>query len=371
MKFNTTDEIINDIAAGKIVIMIDDEDRENEGDFFMAAECVTQEHINFMAHHGRGLICMSMDTSHCQQLKLPLMVPYNNQSKYMTNFTLSIEAAKGVTTGISAADRATTICAAANPTAKPSDIVQPGHIFPLMAKVGGVLTRAGHTEACSDLAKLAGFHGCGVLVEILNNDGSMARRDDLRLVAKTHDLKIGTIADLIRHRIQHENTLEFIGEQAINTAFGAFTLKSFVDNVDGEVHFALQKGEITPNEPSFVRVHYQDAISDLFLLKGCEKSWTLHQAMAFLEQKGQGVIVVLNTSEPSHNLATRLKNKIQPENPSSLRSIGTGSRILQSMGVHKMSVLGAAIKMHALSGYGLEVVEYINLPAEEILNESS
>lgn len=369
MRFHSPQTLIADIAAGKMVIVVDDEDRENEGDFMMAAECVTKEHINFMAHHGRGLICMPMDSRHCQALQLPLMVPNNNQSKFATNFTVSIEAAEGVTTGISAADRARTIQVAANPKAKAADIVQPGHVFPLMAKPGGVLTRAGHTEACCDFTRLAGFNSCGVLVEILNADGSMARRDDLFLVAKKHGLSIGTIADLIRYRVEHENTIEAVGTQQIETDFGTFTLKSFVDNVDGEVHFALQKGIIKPDAPCPVRVHYQDAISDLFLIKGQQKSWSLHEAMRYMQQQGSGVIIVLNTAEPSHVLCQRLKANLPKKAPSSLRSIGTGSRLLNAMGVSKMHVLGPPKKMHALSGFNLEVIDYISEPNESIHHE--
>ena len=369
MRFNTTKELIADIAAGKMVIIVDDEDRENEGDFFMAAECVSKEAINFMAHHGRGLICMPMDSAHCQKLQLPLMVPDNNQSKFSTNFTLSIEAATGVTTGISAADRARTIQVAAKNSAKASDIVQPGHIFPLMAKPGGVLTRAGHTEACSDFARLAGFNSCGVLVEILNEDGSMARRDDLFTVAKAHKLNMGTIADLIRYRIEHENTVDAIDTQEIDTAFGQFILKSFIDNVDGDVHFTLQKGDILADAPCPVRVHYQDVLSDIFLVKGMQKSWSLPQAMAYIQQTGRGVVVILNTFESSHALCSRLKASKPAKKTSSQRSIGTGSRILKAMGLTKIHVLGPPKKMHAISGYGLEVVGYINEPEEVSVDE--
>src|SRR5690554_5976870 len=256
-RLNTTEEIIEDIKAGKLVILMDDEDRENEGDLIMAAECVTPAAINFMARYGRGLICLTLTEERCQQLRLPLMVDQNN-SPYATNFTVSIEAAEGVTTGISAADRARTVQAAVAKDAKPSDLVMPGHIFPLKAKPGGVLNRAGHTEAGCDLARLAGFEPAAVIVEILNEDGTMARRDDLFKFAREHNLKIGTVADLIAYRIKHERTVERVAETELPTEYGNFRLYAYQDTVSNAMHFALVRGSVMPDEPVLVRVHVQN-----------------------------------------------------------------------------------------------------------------
>ena len=251
---NTIEEIIEDLKQGKMVIIMDDEDRENEGDLLMAAAFTRPEDINFMARYGRGLICLTLTNERCQQLRLPLMVN-ENKTSHSTNFTVSIEAATGVTTGISAADRARTVQAAVAPNANPEDLVQPGHIFPLMAKPGGVLRRAGHTEAGCDLAKLAGVDPSAVIVEILNEDGSMARRPDLEVFAKEHNLKMGTIADLIHYRIQNENTLERISECEFPTEFGKFRLYAYQDKNDNNLHLALVMGDVSADEPVLVRVH--------------------------------------------------------------------------------------------------------------------
>ncbi|MBT8122705.1 MAG: 3,4-dihydroxy-2-butanone-4-phosphate synthase, partial [Gammaproteobacteria bacterium] len=259
---NTTEEIIEDIRAGRMVILMDDEDRENEGDLVMAASLVRPEDINFMASHGRGLICLTLTRDRCKQLALPLMVP-TNRSIHSTNFTVSIEAATGVTTGISAADRARTVQAAVAQAATSDDIVQPGHIFPLMAQPGGVLTRAGHTEAGCDLARLAGLEPAAVIVEILKEDGSMARRPDLELYAKQHNLKMGTIEDLIRYRIENEKTVEHVAENDLATDHGVFRVHAYHDTVDDSVHLALVMGEINPEEPTLVRVQVQNTLSDL------------------------------------------------------------------------------------------------------------
>ena len=254
MTLNSTQEIIDDIKAGKMVVIMDDEDRENEGDIIMAAEAVTPDHINFMAKHARGLICLTLSEQRCKQLRLPLMVG-DNREQMETNFTVSIEAAEGVTTGISAADRATTIHAAVKPDATPGSIVQPGHIFPVMARKGGVLFRAGHTEAGCDLARLAGFEPAAAIVEILNDDGTMARRKDLEVFARKHDLKIGTIEDLIRYRIENEHTVERIVESNFPTDFGDFRLYAFEDSIAQELHIALVRGSIDADKPIPVRVH--------------------------------------------------------------------------------------------------------------------
>lgn len=260
---NSIEEIIEDLRQGKMVIVMDDEDRENEGDLLMAAAFARPEDINFMAKYGRGLICLTLTRERCQQLRLPLMV-HNNKTPYTTNFTVSIEAAEGVTTGISAADRALTIQCAVAKNAQPGDLVQPGHVFPLMAQAGGVLNRAGHTEAGCDLAHLAGVEPAAVIVEILNDDGSMARRPDLEVFASQHNLKIGTIADLIHYRIHHENTLERISECAYPTEFGDFRLYAYQDRNDDNVHMALVMGDISSEEPVLVRVHARNLIDDLF-----------------------------------------------------------------------------------------------------------
>jgi 3,4-dihydroxy 2-butanone 4-phosphate synthase/GTP cyclohydrolase II len=267
MALNSTEEIIADLKLGKMVIIMDDEDRENEGDLVMAAESVTPEAINFMARYGRGLICLTLTKEHCNQLRLPLMVPTDDELS-ATNFTVSIEAANGVTTGISAADRATTVLAAVASDAQPQDLVQPGHIFPLMAQPGGVLVRAGHTEAGCDLARLAGLSAAAVIVEILNDDGTMARRPDLEKFAQTHNLKIGTIADLIQYRVRNEHTVERVSECLFPTRYGEFRLLAYQDMVDNELHLALVKGQPTPEQPALVRVHMQNSLCDLFDAEG-------------------------------------------------------------------------------------------------------
>jgi 3,4-dihydroxy 2-butanone 4-phosphate synthase / GTP cyclohydrolase II len=361
--FNTIEELIEDVHQGKMVILLDDEDRENEGDFVMAAECVTPEAINFMARHGRGLVCMPMTESRCKTLNIGLMSPGNNGSQFGTNFTVSIEAAEGVTTGISAADRARTIQAAVAQNAVASDVVQPGHIFPIIAQKGGVLNRAGHTEASCDLARLAGFEPAAAIVEILNDDGSMARRDDLVEIAKEHDVKIGTIADLIRYRIQNEKSVEQISSMPLQTQYGTFMLYSYLDNIDNQIHFALVKGNISELEDTYIRVHYKDDMSDLFAIKQLEKSWQMGRALSYIEEKGQGVVVVLSNAESSESIQRRLEalesgNIETPE--THLKTIGAGARILQDLGVKRMRVLSSPKRMTALSGFGLEVIEYID-----------
>lgn len=366
--FNTTKELIDAIADGEMVILLDDQDRENEGDFVMAAEKVTPEAINFMARYGRGLVCMPITEAHCQKLGLPLMVPENNRSRFGTNFTLSIEAASGVTTGISAHDRAHTILTAINDDVMPQDLVQPGHIFPLMAKAGGVLKRAGHTEAGCDLALLAGLKPASVLVEILNDDGTMARGNDLLAVAKKHKLKIGTIADLIRYRIEHEKTVQRISTAPVETAYGAFHLHSYLDTIDNRMHFALAKGTIEAQKEVLVRVHYQDMLADLIRLENLPQSWRFDQALAKIAQSDTGVMVLLAGEESTYDAFCRLewliggtnKKEAKPESfDESFKTIGTGARILQDLGVKRMRLLSAPRRFNALSGFDLEVIEYI------------
>ncbi|MEG3768105.1 bifunctional 3,4-dihydroxy-2-butanone-4-phosphate synthase/GTP cyclohydrolase II [Alteromonas sp. 14N.309.X.WAT.G.H12] len=365
MAFNTTAELIEDIRQGKMVILMDDEDRENEGDIIMAAQFVTPEAINFMVTHARGLVCLPMTQERCQRLNLPLMVD-NNGAQFSTNFTVSIEAAKGVTTGISAADRATTILAAVAPDAVASDIVQPGHIFPLIAKEGGVLNRAGHTEASVDLARLAGAEPAAVIVEVLNEDGSMARRPELERFAKKHNIKIGTIADLIEYRNLNETTIEKVGQCVLPTEYGEFELHTFRDVIDNQLHYALKKGEISASEPTLVRVHLHNTLSDLLgSTRAINRTMTLSQGMQRIAEDG-GVLVVLGKEEDIAGQVRRFAAEDRGEQPEgktwsgSSRTVGVGSQILATLGVKRMRLLSKPVKYHALSGFGLEVVEYIH-----------
>ena len=367
MALNTTEEIIEDIKAGKMVVIMDDEDRENEGDLLMAAEAVKPDDVNFMARYGRGLICLTLSQKRCQQLRLPLMVG-DNTAVLETNFTVSIEAAEGVTTGISAADRAVTVQAAVKGDAVPQDLVQPGHIFPLMAKPGGVLTRAGHTEAGFDLARLAGFEPAAVIVEILNEDGSMARREDLKAFAKEHQLKMGTIEDLIRYRIENEKTLERIVETNFPTDFGDFKLLAYEDAIDQELHLAIVKGEINPDEPVAVRVHVQNTLHDS-LCGTAGRGWPLQDVMKKIDGMGNGVIVFLRQSETPRQMVLNIETIMRGEDhhdkhdashAEDLRTFGIGAQILADLGIHKMKLLSAPKKFHGLAGFGLEVVEYIS-----------
>ncbi|MGZ8144768.1 MAG: bifunctional 3,4-dihydroxy-2-butanone-4-phosphate synthase/GTP cyclohydrolase II [Methylosarcina sp.] len=366
---NTTEEIIEDLRQGKMVIIMDDEDRENEGDLVMAAAFTRPEDINFMARYGRGLICLTLTSERCHQLRLPLMIN-ENKTAHSTNFTVSIEAATGVTTGISAADRARTIQCAVAPDAKADDLVQPGHIFPLMAKSGGVLNRAGHTEAGCDLARLAGVEPAAVIVEILNEDGSMARRPDLEIFAQQHNLKIGTIADLIHYRIRHENTLERISECAFPTEFGDFRLYAYQDRNDNNLHLALVMGQVSGEEPVLVRVHARNLLDDLFASKRSDSSISIRTALQKIAEAGRGVLVVIRRNEDNKSLV-ELIHRYQLEdhgiavNDESLeatdwRMTGTGARILADLGVHKLKVLGTQKKYVGLSGFDLEVSEHVS-----------
>jgi len=366
---NTIEEIIADLREGKMVIIMDDEDRENEGDLLMAAAFTRPEDVNFMAKYGRGLICLTLTRERCQQLRLPLMVN-DNKTPYTTNFTLSIEAASGVTTGISAADRALTIQTAVAADAQPSDLVQPGHIFPLMAQSGGVLNRAGHTEAGCDLARLADVEPAAVIVEILNDDGSMARRPDLEAFARQHGLKIGTIADLIHYRIRHENTLERISECAYPTEFGDFRLYAYQDRNDDNVHLALVMGDVAGNEPVLVRVHARPLIDDLFFSKRSDCSMPVRDALKKIADAQRGVLVIIRENENNKALVelihgyqmqdNGIKNTPSLSNDLDWRTTGTGSRILADLGVRRLIVMGAQKKYIGLSGFDLEVVEHID-----------
>jgi 3,4-dihydroxy 2-butanone 4-phosphate synthase/GTP cyclohydrolase II len=366
MKFNTTQELIDDMAQGKMVIVVDDEDRENEGDFLMASEKVTPESINFMVTHGRGLVCMTMVPERCEQLGLSLMVSDTNDL-HGTNFTVSIEASEGVTTGISAADRALTIQSAVAKDADKSSVVQPGHIFPIMAQPGGVLTRAGHTEAGCDLARLAGFEPSATIVEILNEDGTMARRDDLVKIAEKHDLKIGTIEDLIRYRVQNESTVERTETVELNTAHGSFTLHAYLDPARKGLHFALVKGDISADEPVMVRVHLENQLCDMLSLEESTCGWPLHSVMERMENEGSGVIVILRETLKSESLLQQLKAFASDDNvkqnasssPKDLKTYGIGAQILTDIGVKKMRVMSAPKRFHGIGGFGLEIVDYV------------
>ena len=366
MLLNSIEEIIADIRAGRMVVLLDDEDRENEGDLVMAAERVRPEDINFMASHGRGLICLTLTRERCEQLALPLMVQ-RNESLHSTNFTLSIEAAEGVTTGISAQDRACTILAATAKDARPADIVQPGHIFPLMAKPGGVLTRAGHTEAGCDLARLAGLEPAAVIVEILREDGSMARRADLEIYAQRHGLKMGSIEDLIRYRIENEKTVERVAVSDLATEHGVFRACAYHDSIDGSVHLALVMGEIRPDEPTLVRVHMQNTLGDLVDAVTGGQHLTLRQALQRVAREGKGVVVILRQKESPGALADQVRAYHMPRTsaprngtePDELRTYGVGAQIIADVGVQKMRVLSAPKMLHGIAGFGLEVVEYV------------
>ena len=366
MGLNTTEEIIEDLRQGRMVVIMDDEDRENEGDLLMAAECVTPEAVNFMAKYGRGLICLTLTRERCRQLRLPLMVSGTDES-HSTNFTVSIEAAEGVTTGISAADRATTVLAAVSPDAKPDDLVQPGHIFPLMAQPGGVLVRAGHTEAGCDLARLAGFGPSALIVEILNEDGTMARRPDLEVFAAEHGLKMGTIADLIHYRVQNEKTVERVNECPLTTAQGEFRVVAYQDVVDREVHLALVCGEPSPDKPVLVRVHVQNSLCDLFDTQRPGCGWPLRDAMRQIAEAGEGVVVVLRNHDTARELVQRIQelgerrsDQSAPDRRKELRTLGVGAQILADLGVRKMRVMSAPINLHGLHGFDLEVVEFVD-----------
>ena len=359
MALNTAEELIEDIRAGKMVILMDDEDRENEGDIIIASECVTAEHINFMARFARGLICMPMTRERCELLRLPLMAPRNG-SGFGTKFTVSIEAAEGVTTGISAADRARTVQAAVARNAVADDIVSPGHIFPLMAQPGGVLARAGHTEAACDLARMAGFEPSGVICEIMNDDGTMARRPELEAFAEQHGLKIGTIADLIHYRLIHERTVERISEQPLDTELGQFNLVTYRDAVEDTAHMALTLGTICAEEPTLVRVHNMDPLRDLFLVNQPGR-WSMRAAMAEVAKAGSGVVLLLGNPLTGPELLALISRQ-QPANPATYSTVGAGSQILRDLGVRKMRLMSSPMKFNAISGFDLEVVEY--LPAD-------
>jgi len=357
-----TQDLIDDIRRGRMVVLADAEDRENEGDLVLAADFVTPEAINFMATHARGLICLTLTEERCRQLELPLMVS-DNRSPLGTAFTVSIEAASGVSTGISAADRAHTVRAATARHAKATDIVQPGHIFPVMAQKGGVLVRAGHTEAGCDLAEAAGLTPAAVICEIMNPDGSMARMPDLVEFARRHDLRIGTIADLIHYRSETEKLVERVAERSIATAYGPFRLCVYHDKTVDEVHYALVRGEPRPDRPTLVRVHEPFVSLDLFDFDASRHAFSVQDAMRIVAHHKEGVIVLLRRAES----AAEILERIEPASKRSLparkwdpRLHGIGAQILKDLGVGLMRVLARPKRIPSMSGFGLEVVEYVS-----------
>jgi 3,4-dihydroxy 2-butanone 4-phosphate synthase/GTP cyclohydrolase II len=353
------EEIVAEIRRGNMVILVDEEDRENEGDLVFAAEFATPEKINFMARHGRGLICLTLTEAHCRQLNLPLMVQENGL-QLATNFTMSIEAATGVTTGISAGDRARTVLVAADKNAKPADIVQPGHIFPLRAQNGGVLVRAGHTEAGCDLAQLAGLTPASVICEILKDDGEMARLPDLIEYAKLHGLKIGTIADLIEHRSQNEKLVERVSRRKIQTAYGEFDLATYVDKTTQRTHLALVKGDINQDVETLVRVHEPLSVMDFMEQKTSGSSTSVHQAMQKMARADACVLVLLHRGETPADLLARASGENGAGHHAHWdpRSYGIGAQILRDLNVGKMRLLATPHKMPSMAGFGLEVTGY-------------
>ncbi|MBQ0917535.1 3,4-dihydroxy-2-butanone-4-phosphate synthase [Hydrogenophaga aromaticivorans] len=358
------EDIVADMRAGRIVILVDEEDRENEGDLVLAADHVTPEAINFMARYGRGLICLTLTRERCEQLKLPPMVVRNGDKKG-TAFTVSIEAAEGVTTGISAADRARTVQAAVAPKAQADDLVQPGHIFPLQAVEGGVLMRAGHTEAGCDLAAMAGCSPASVICEIMKDDGTMARLPDLQLFAAEHGLKIGTIADLIEHRSRNESLVQKLGTRSLNTAFGEFTAHAFRDGPSGALHLALVKGQWAPDQSVAVRVHEPLSVLDALEVGRSMHSWSLEASLRHIAESGAGVAVLLNCGETAAQLLAQFEGTARsaqaPERGRmDLRTYGVGAQILRECGVHKMQLMGNPRRMPSMTGYGLEITGYLS-----------
>lgn len=358
------EDIVAEMRAGRMVILVDEEDRENEGDLVLAADHVTPEAINFMAKFGRGLICLTLTRERCEYLRLPPMAARNG-TVYSTAFTVSIEAATGVTTGISAADRARTVQAAVARDAKPQDLVQPGHIFPLQAVDGGVLMRAGHTEAGCDLAAMAGCSPAAVICEIMKDDGTMARLPDLQLFAAEHGLKIGTIADLIKYRSHNESLIEKVGTRTLNTAFGEFTAHAFRDKPSQGVHLALVKGQWSPADTVLARVHEPLSVLDALEVGRTMHSWSLDACLARLNTEGRGVVVLLNCGESADQLLAQFEGTARssqaPERGRmDLRTYGVGAQILRECGVHKMNLMGNPRRLPSMVGYGLEVVGYIS-----------
>ncbi|MEN9773151.1 MAG: hypothetical protein RL322_221 [Pseudomonadota bacterium] len=370
MALSSIVEIIEDIRRGRMVILVDEEDRENEGDLLIAADSVTAESINFMARFGRGLICLTLTEQRCAQLDLPLMVTRNG-TRHGTKFTVSIEAAEGVSTGISAADRARTIQAAIRRDARPSDLVQPGHIFPLRAEPGGVLVRAGHTEAGCDLAALAGLEPAAVICEIMKDDGTMARLPDLIEFAEEHGLRIGTIADLIHYRSSNESLIERVRETIVPTAHGEFRLIAYRDKALGEVHLALVCGQPGPGNESLVRVHEPLSMLDLIETQRPGQNWSVHRALAAIAASGCGVLVLVNCSQSPGDLMSALSGAAQSATEVAegerrgkldIRTYGIGAQILKDVGVGRMRLLSRPVNLPSMTGFALEVTGFVPGP---------
>jgi 3,4-dihydroxy 2-butanone 4-phosphate synthase / GTP cyclohydrolase II len=366
VQISPVDDIVAQLRAGRMVIVSDDEDRENEGDLLMAAEHVTPEAINFMAKFGRGLICLTLPKERCEFLGLPPMA-VKNGTKMSTAFTVSIEAAEGVTTGISAADRAHTIRTAVSRTAKPTDLVQPGHVFPLSAQEGGVLIRAGHTEAGCDLAAMAGCMPAAVICEIMKDDGTMARMPDLQTFAAEHGLKIGTIADLIEYRSRTESLISQVGEKTLSTPHGDFKALLFKDKPSGGIHMALIKGQWAEGDTVPARVHEPLSMLDALAQGSSIHSWSLQQSLAYLNQQGRGVAVLLNCGESAEQLVAQFEGQARPSNGPErgrmdLRTYGIGVQILREAGVRRMMLMGKPRRMPSMAGYGVEIAGYISNP---------
>jgi 3,4-dihydroxy 2-butanone 4-phosphate synthase / GTP cyclohydrolase II len=364
---NSVSELLAELRAGRMVIVMDDEDRENEGDLIMAAERTTPEAVAFMIRHTSGIICVPMEESGLARLELPQMVPVNSES-HRTAFTVSVDVRAGTSTGVSSVDRAATIRALADPNSAPADFARPGHIFPLRSRRGGVLVRAGHTEAAVDLCRMAGLAPVGVLCEIMNDDGTMARRPQLHEFARRHQLKIGTIADLIRHRLRNERTVVRISEQSVQTDLGEFRLYAYQDEVSQEVHVALAHGRLDGGtESPLVRVHLADTLRDLIGVQGMQRAWSLRAAMQRVVESGSGVVIVLRQQESARELADAVRSfaaATTAAEPAAadgvvLRTFGVGAQILKDLGVRRMRVLSAPKQMHGISAFGLEIESYV------------
>ena len=369
---NSVEEILADLRAGRMVIIMDDEDRENEGDLIMAADRATPEAVAFMIRYTSGIICVPMEEEGLVRLDLPQMVMANSES-HRTAFTVSVDLKAGTTTGVSSADRAATIRALADSSAAAADFARPGHIFPLRSRKGGVLVRAGHTEASVDLCRLAGLKPAGVLCEIMNDDGTMARRPELEAFAKRHNLKIGTIADLIRHRLRNERSVERISEQTVQTDLGEFRLYAYEDRVNQDVHLALARGRLDGQETPLVRVHLPDTLRDLVGVRAPQRAWTLRAVMKRIAEAGNGVVVILRQQESPRDLtesvrwlASTAQSATQSERADKtegegavLRTFGVGAQILKDLGVRRMRVLSAPKQMHGISAFDLEIEGYV------------
>jgi 3,4-dihydroxy 2-butanone 4-phosphate synthase / GTP cyclohydrolase II len=371
---NTVEELVADLRAGRMVVVMDDEDRENEGDLIMAAELATPEAVAFMIRHASGIICVPMEEERLARLELPQMVASNSESQ-RTAFTVSVDLRAGITTGVSSGDRAATIRALADERSKPQDFSRPGHIFPLRSRRGGVLVRTGHTEAAVDLCRLAGLKPAGVICEVMNDDGTMARRPELEAFAGRQGLKIGTIADLIRYRLRNERSVERVATQPVQTELGEFTLHAYEDRVSQDVHLALTRGKLRGEEPPLVRVHVVDPLRDLLGIRADPLAWTLRAAMERIARAGNGVIIILRERESSGDLLDLVRSLGAPSTRDApepaggagaarrdgqvLRTFGVGAQILKDLGVRRMRVLSAPKQIHGIAAFGLEIESYV------------